>query len=76
MTPARGLHQRALARGFRLAAAALRLATQCVLEAHVGEKQALEHAGRLYNANMMAAEDAVAGLTAFLQKRQPVWRHK
>ena len=60
----------------RHSAAALRLATQCMLEAHVGEKQALEHAGRLYTANMMATEDAVAGLTAFLQKRQPTWRHR
>jgi cyclohexa-1,5-dienecarbonyl-CoA hydratase len=57
-------------------AAALRLTKQCVREALTTQKQALEHAGRLYSANMMATEDAVAGLTAFLQKRQPAWRHR
>jgi cyclohexa-1,5-dienecarbonyl-CoA hydratase len=57
-------------------AAALRLTKQCVREALAAQKQALAHAGRLYSANMMATEDAVVGLTAFLQKRQPAWRHR
>ena len=57
-------------------AAALRLTKQCVREALAAQKQALEHAGRLYSTDLMATEDAVAGLTAFLQKRQPAWRHR
>jgi len=60
----------------RHSAAALRLTKQCVLEARVGEREALEHAGRAYAENLMATDDAVEGLTAFLEKRQPVWRHR
>ena len=60
----------------RHSAAALRLTKQCVLEARVGEPEALQHAGRAYAENLMATDDAVEGLTAFLQKRQPTWRHR
>ncbi len=60
----------------RHSAAALRLTKRCVRETCPGEREALERAGRLYNTELMATEDAVAGLTAFLQKRQPTWRHK
>jgi cyclohexa-1,5-dienecarbonyl-CoA hydratase len=60
----------------RHSAAALRLTKQCIREGRTGEQQAMEHAGRLYSATLMGTEDAVAGLTAFLQKREPVWRHQ
>jgi hypothetical protein len=36
----------------------------------------LWRAGRIYTEDLMATEDAVVGLAAFLEKRQPVWRHE
>lgn len=60
----------------RHSAAALRLTKQCVREACAGERQALHRAGQVYVDELMATDDAVVGLTAFLEKRAPAWRHQ
>jgi cyclohexa-1,5-dienecarbonyl-CoA hydratase len=41
-----------------------------------GEAAALRAAGELYLTSLMATEDALEGLHGFLEKRQPVWRHR
>ena len=37
---------------------------------------ALEHAGHVYVAELMETKDAIEGLQAFLEKRQPVWSNE
>ena len=37
---------------------------------------ALQHAGRIYVAELMETKDAIEGLHAFLEKRQPVWSNE
>jgi cyclohexa-1,5-dienecarbonyl-CoA hydratase len=39
-------------------------------------RAALRNAGRMYDEELMATEDAVEGLTAFLEKRTPEWVHR
>jgi cyclohexa-1,5-dienecarbonyl-CoA hydratase len=53
-------------------------ATKRALRAGMGVRvrEALAEAGRIYIENLMATEDAVEGLRAFLDKRQPVWKHR
>lgn len=41
-----------------------------------GVAEALDSAARIYLEELMATEDAVAGLRAFVEKRTPVWRHR
>ncbi len=60
----------------RHSAAALRLTKRCVREAWVAQREMLWRAGRMYSEDLMSTEDAVVGLAAFLEKRQPVWRHE
>ena len=61
----------------RHSGAALRINKQ-VLRA--GEKAAREAAfataERLYRDDLMQTEDALEGLSAFLEKRQPTWKHQ
>lgn len=58
-------------------AAALRLAKRALREA-AGRpfEQAIDALERLYLERLMATEDAHEGLQAFLEKRQPIWRHR
>lgn len=57
-------------------AVALRLARRAVREAASRPfEQAIGEAERLYD-RLMQTEDATEGLRAFLEKRQPVWRHR
>jgi enoyl-CoA hydratase/carnithine racemase len=37
---------------------------------------ALRHAGHVYVAELMETKDAIEGLQAFLEKRQPVWSNE
>lgn len=60
----------------RHSAAALRLTKRCVRQAWAAQREALDEAARLYLEDLMATEDAVVGLAAFLEKRTPVWRHQ
>ena len=57
-------------------AAALRVAKRTLRGAGApGRHAALRHAGHVYLHELMDTHDAVEGLRAFSQKRQPVWRH-
>lgn len=60
----------------RHSAVALRLTKRCVRETWLIQREMLWRAGRIYADDLMATEDAVVGLAAFLEKRQPVWRHE
>jgi len=60
----------------RHSAVALRATKRCVREAFLIQREMLWRAGRVYTDDLMATEDAVVGLAAFLEKRQPVWRHE
>jgi cyclohexa-1,5-dienecarbonyl-CoA hydratase len=60
----------------RHSAAALRLAKRGLRQSRAAERAALDQAARLYVDDLMATEDAVVGLAAFLEKRTPVWRHQ
>jgi cyclohexa-1,5-dienecarbonyl-CoA hydratase len=61
----------------RHSAAALR-ATKRALRAstHAATSQAMDAAGRVYTEELMHTADAVEGLTAFVEKRQPEWTHR
>ncbi len=68
----------AAARIARHSARILRLAKRAVRD---GERQqstgaALHHAGELYLHEVMTTRDALEGLLAFVEKREPVWRHE
>lgn len=60
----------------RHSACSLRLTKRCYRGDAAGLREALDRAGRIYLDELMSTEDAVAGLTAFLEKREPVWRHR
>lgn len=60
----------------RHSGAALRLTKRALRLARPGAAVPLEHAGRLYVEQLMATEDAIEGLRAFLEKREPAWRHQ
>jgi len=60
----------------RHSAVGLRLTKRCVRETWLIQREMLWRAGRIYADDLMATEDAVVGLAAFLEKRQPVWRHE
>jgi cyclohexa-1,5-dienecarbonyl-CoA hydratase len=58
-------------------AAALRLAKRALREAaDSGPGAGLDRATRIYLDDLMATEDAVEGLTAFVEKRPPAWSHR
>jgi cyclohexa-1,5-dienecarbonyl-CoA hydratase len=61
----------------RHSAAALR-ATKRALRAGAakGRSEALHLAGEIYVAELMQTEDAVEGLSSFLEKRKPEWKHR
>lgn len=54
----------------------LRLTKRCYCRDRAELRGALEQAAKIYLEELMSTEDAVAGLTAFLEKREPVWRHQ
>ncbi|MEE9131932.1 MAG: enoyl-CoA hydratase-related protein [Gemmatimonadota bacterium] len=61
----------------RHSAAALRRTKLALRAGSVGRvRDALAQAGRIYVEDLMATEDAVEGLQAFLEKRQAVWKHR
>jgi cyclohexa-1,5-dienecarbonyl-CoA hydratase len=60
----------------RHSAVALRLTKRCLRETWLVQRELLWRAGRVYTEDLMATEDAVVGLAAFLEKRPPVWRHE
>jgi cyclohexa-1,5-dienecarbonyl-CoA hydratase len=61
----------------RHSAAALRSTKRALRAGSAGRVQkALDEAGRIYVSELMATADAVEGLQGFLEKRQPVWKHR
>lgn len=55
----------------------LRFAKRAILEGLSRPlPEALNHASTLYLESLMKTEDAVEGLTAFLEKRKPLWKDK
>ncbi len=62
----------------RHSAAALRVAKRSLRTParERGEAEALHAAGRRYARDLMRTADATEGLTAFLEKRTPVWSHQ
>jgi len=55
----------------------LKWAKQAVLEGLARTlPEALENASTLYLQSLMKTEDAVEGLTAFLEKRKPTWKDR
>jgi cyclohexa-1,5-dienecarbonyl-CoA hydratase len=57
--------------------AALRLATRAARSTWASRFEAdLERLERLYLDELMATEDAAEGIRAFLERRQPAWRHR
>jgi cyclohexa-1,5-dienecarbonyl-CoA hydratase len=61
----------------RHSAAALRLAKRMLWGGRQdGRAAALSRAGEMYNDELMKTKDALEGLNAFLEKRQPTWSHE
>lgn len=69
---------RAVARRFaRHSAAALRLTKKTLLAtADRSSREALREASDIYVNDLMATEDAVEGLRAFIERRVPAWRNR
>lgn len=60
-----------------LSGPALRLAKRAALTAFRRSfEEALQEAERVYLDDLLATEDAREGIAAFLEKRDPVWRHR
>jgi len=57
-----------------LSAAALRATRRAMWAAEGGWRARLARAEAIYREELMATHDATEGLTAFLEKRQPVWQ--
>ncbi len=60
----------------RHSAASLRITKRALRACAPDASAALDVAGRLYMEELMATEDAVEGLNAFLEKRKPAWSHR
>lgn len=61
----------------RHSGAALRVAKRALRAGRAAARAtALAEAGALYTGELMQTTDAVEGLTAFLEKRQPTWSHR
>jgi cyclohexa-1,5-dienecarbonyl-CoA hydratase len=60
----------------RHSAAALRLAKRALRGDHASQRTALRTAEALYVTEVMATGDAVEGLEAFVEKREPRWAHR
>lgn len=60
----------------RHSAAALRIGKRMLLGRPADLRSELARAGKQYIDELMKAEDAVEGLQAFLEKRQPRWSHR
>lgn len=61
----------------RHSAAALRLTKRALRgEATLENSKALAEAGKLYVNELMETKDALEGLQAFIDKRQPTWSHR
>ncbi len=56
--------------------AVLAVAKRALRETDPGLFDRLNSAERIYMEELMSTEDALEGLEAFLEKRQPVWRHR
>lgn len=56
--------------------AALRVAKRSMRLSGERPEQALAAAGAIYMDDLMATHDAVEGLNAFLEKREPTWSHR
>ncbi len=80
VVPPEALERAALALAGRItrhSAAALRVGRAMWREGRTPDwSAAMDRAGRRYLDDLMATEDAVEGLRAFLEKRSPVWRHQ
>jgi enoyl-CoA hydratase/carnithine racemase len=72
------LEREALAFARRIAArsaAALRLAKR-TMRGHERTEREFARACYLYTGALMQTQDALEGLNAFMEKRQPVWSHR
>ena len=80
VVPDQELEARALELAERIArqsVAALRVAKRALrATADAGLPQGLALASAIYVDELMATEDALEGLTAFVEKRPPAWRHR
>jgi cyclohexa-1,5-dienecarbonyl-CoA hydratase len=78
--PDRELEQASLELAGRIArhsGAALRVAKRMLWEDRQGRRAAaLSRAGAMYTDELMKTKDALEGLNAFLEKRQPTWSHE
>jgi cyclohexa-1,5-dienecarbonyl-CoA hydratase len=65
-----------LLRSFRSkSASSLRVAKRAVLQARGSFRSLVEPSERVYLGELMATADAVEGLQAFVEKREPIWGH-
>jgi cyclohexa-1,5-dienecarbonyl-CoA hydratase len=80
LNPDRELEQASLELAGRIArhsGAALRVAKRMLWEDRQGRRAAaLSRAGAMYTDELMKTKDALEGLNAFLEKRQPTWSHE
>ncbi|OGD12042.1 MAG: hypothetical protein A2Y86_00945 [Candidatus Aminicenantes bacterium RBG_13_62_12] len=60
----------------KLSSAAVRLAKKASLVNFPQLKERLETVNRIYLDELMKTEDAIEGLTAFLEKRKPTWKNR